>query len=78
MSALSNKDFRKFVPQNKSAQEEKSSADDGMLTFAKLSANEKLKSMREEISQHDNVKKSRKKNPQKYVGFRRECKAPVK
>merc|ERR1712137_773227 len=65
MSALSNKDFRKFVPQNKSAQEEKSSADDGMLTFAKLSANEKLKSMREEISQHDNVKKSRKKNPQK-------------
>ena len=53
MSHLSNQDFRKLV-----GKEEESGGD--AVTFSKLSSNQKLNSMKQEIKQVENIKKSRK------------------
>lgn len=54
MSHLSNQDFRKLV-----GKEEEESGGDAV-TFSKLSSTQKLNSMKQEIKQVENIKKSRK------------------
>ena len=71
MSGLSNQDFRRFVAPNQpkaaAPVDTKGPADVG-LTFSRLSTNQKLNSMRQEIRTVENVKKSRKGSAkQKYV-----------